>query len=73
MKRSSFLKYNTIGRDKNDEAASIVYASDGGYVTAGFTHAKGAGQADMWIVKLEKEGKMLWDKEILLMYNFSSE
>ena len=51
-----------FGGSSNDEAYDIIQASDGGYVIAGTTRSKGAGNYDMWLIKTDASGKKLWDK-----------
>ena len=48
----------TYGGSAWDEAYSIVATSDGGYAVAGYTESKGAGSFDIWLLKLDKEGKL---------------
>lgn len=45
-----------------DCANSIIQTKDEGYVISGYTRSKGAGKADVWIIKLNNEGDMVWDK-----------
>jgi hypothetical protein len=52
----------TFGGSKYDEAKSIQQTSDGGYIVAGYTELKGAGQDDAWLIKLDKNGNKEWDK-----------
>jgi len=52
----------TFGGYHPDEADSIVQARDGGYVVAGWTESKGAGKADVWVIKLDKDGNKVWDR-----------
>jgi len=54
----------TIGGSNDDEAISIIQSSDGGYVVAGNTRSFGAGGGDMYIVKLDSAGNVLWTKTI---------
>ncbi|MCB0688245.1 MAG: caspase family protein [Saprospiraceae bacterium] len=35
---------------------------DGGIVLSGVTNSKGAGDLDMWLVKLNKDGELEWDR-----------
>lgn len=46
----------TIGGTGEDKANSIIQTTDGGYVLAGYTYSFGAGQSDMYIVKLDADG-----------------
>ncbi|MSP92972.1 MAG: hypothetical protein EXR79_14425 [Myxococcales bacterium] len=41
---------------------ALAPAADGGLLVIGRTYAKGAGDADVWLVRLDKAGKQLWDK-----------
>jgi hypothetical protein len=58
----SFAK--TIGGSENEFAISITHSSDGGYVVAGFTQSFGAGGWDMYVVKLDSSGNVVWTKTI---------
>jgi uncharacterized delta-60 repeat protein len=49
------------GRDE-DEAVAIQQTSDGGYVVAGETQSFGAGDWDVWILKLNENGTVQWQK-----------
>jgi uncharacterized delta-60 repeat protein len=52
----------TYGGSSHDEAYSIQQTTDGGYVVAGETSSKGAGEADFWVIKLDPNGDIIWDK-----------
>jgi uncharacterized protein YpmB len=52
----------TYGGKENDGAYSIVESEDGGYVICGYTWSKGNGRDDGWVFKIDKNGKLLWDK-----------
>jgi len=52
----------TLGGASEDWANSIVQTEDEGYMVAGWTKSMGAGKTDVWIVKLNKNGDLLWDK-----------
>jgi hypothetical protein len=54
----------TIGGSSEDVANSIIQSSDGGYVVAGGTKSFGAGGWDMYVVKLDSSGNVLWTKTI---------
>jgi uncharacterized delta-60 repeat protein len=54
----------TIGGSYHDEANSIIQSSDGGYVVAGWTESFGAVGRDMYVVKLDSSGNVLWTKTI---------
>ena len=46
----------------DDRATSLIQITDGGYAVAGLTSSKGAGGEDFWVIKLDKQGKMVWDR-----------
>ena len=54
----------TIGGSFSDYARSIIRSSDGGFVVAGYTNSFGAGGYDIYIVKLDSLGNVLWTKTI---------
>ena len=54
--------YKTFGGSGEDMATSIIQTTDGGFAVAGYTYSKGAGDADFWIVKLDENGKKIWDE-----------
>lgn len=58
----NLLWEKTFGGDKNDKACSIKQTTDEGYIVAGYTESKGLGDRDMWILKLDKNGNLVWDK-----------
>jgi hypothetical protein len=62
----------TIGGFGNDYATSMVNASDGGYIIAGSSDSdisglktqNSKGAEDYWIVKIDTQGNILWQKTI---------
>jgi len=52
----------TYGGTNNDFGRSVIRTSDGGYALAGYTYSSGAGNADVYLVKLDSVGNMLWSK-----------
>jgi hypothetical protein len=54
----------TIGGKKEDLGLSLIQTSDGGYAIAGATYSFGAGEADVYVVKLDANGNLLWTKTI---------
>lgn len=54
----------SIGGANTDGASSIIRTTDGGYAVAGSTSSFGAGDFDMYIVKLDANGNVQWSKTI---------
>jgi len=54
----------TIGGPKDDRGFSLIQTSDGGYAIAGSTTSFGAGEADIYVVKLDAHGNLQWTKTI---------
>ena len=54
--------YKTYGGSGDDHAYSIQQTSDGGYVLAGETDSFGAGNTDIWIIKIASDGTIEWQK-----------
>jgi len=54
----------TIGGKGWDVGNSLIQTSDGGYAIAGYTSSFGAGQLDVYVVKLDSTGNLQWTKTI---------
>ena len=54
----------TFGGNKWDNASSIISTPDSGYIVAGNTWSKGTSSGDLWILKLDAFGNLLWEKII---------
>ena len=52
----------TYGDTADDEGQSVVNASDFGFVIAGYTESYGAGWRDIWLIKTDASGQVLWNK-----------
>jgi len=52
----------TYGGSGDDVANSIQQTSDGGYIVAGYTSSFGAGNRDVWVLKLDADGSVAWQK-----------
>jgi hypothetical protein len=50
------------GGTDDDWAYAIAPTSDGGYVVAGRTKSFGAGRMDVWVLKLDGQGNVQWQK-----------
>ena len=51
-----------FGGYRNDGANDIRQTLDGGYIVAGYTRSFGAGGTDFWVLKLDGNGKEVWQK-----------
>ncbi|HLA38021.1 MAG TPA: hypothetical protein VJZ02_06120 [Candidatus Brocadiales bacterium] len=52
----------TYGGVSSDGASSVQQTSDGGYIVAGRTKSFGAGDCDIWVLKLRGDGAAEWQK-----------
>jgi len=52
----------TFGGEDNDRALSIHQTTDGGYIVAGWTKSFGSGGYDVYILKLNSNGEVEWQK-----------
>ncbi|MBI5635246.1 MAG: SBBP repeat-containing protein, partial [Nitrospirae bacterium] len=52
----------TFGGTGTDEAYSVAQTADGGYVVAAFSMSFGSGNGDAWVLKLNADGSLAWQK-----------
>jgi uncharacterized delta-60 repeat protein len=52
----------TYGGGTWDAASSVQETFDGGYVVAGYTRSFGQGDSDVWVLKLNADGTIDWEK-----------
>ena len=52
----------TFGGEGEDQAYSIQETTDGGYIVAGYTNSFGAGGYDVYVLKLNSDGSLAWQK-----------
>ena len=58
----NILWSETFGGKQTDVARCIVQTSDGGYAVGGFSHSFSRGNSDVWLLRLDENGKELWSK-----------
>jgi len=51
-----------FGGSESDSCHSIQQTSDGGYIAAGETESFGAGLTDFWVLKLDPNGNIEWQR-----------
>jgi uncharacterized delta-60 repeat protein len=59
----------TYGGTSTDDFYSVQQTSDGGYIVAGYTFSFGAGGNDVWVLKLNSDGTIAWQKTYGIMTN----
>lgn len=52
----------TFGGDKFDRGKAIMAAEEGAFVIVGETASSGAGDWDVYVVKVDQDGNEIWDK-----------
>jgi hypothetical protein len=52
----------TFGGSKMEYGSSVRQTSDGGYIVGGFTGSYGMGGNDAWLVKVDTQGDLEWNK-----------
>jgi predicted secreted protein len=52
----------TYGGRGNDLSGAVQQTSDGGYIIGGITSSFGSGGDDIWVIKTDASGNILWDK-----------
>lgn len=64
MLRAQSQLCRTYGGPGDEKCYALVEASDGGYVMAGQTNSFGAGGIDVYVVKINAPGNIVWTKTI---------
>jgi len=52
----------TYGGGGFDRFYSVIQTDDGGYVLAGMTNSSGAGDYDMWLMRVNANGEEIWSR-----------
>ena len=63
------LEWDKTFGGKGWDYATSIQQTEGGYIAAGTTTSKGAGGDDAWILKLDLNGELMWDKTFGVSYN----
>ncbi len=58
----TLLWRKTYGNTMNDGGASIVHTADDGYALTGFKEAVPEADPDLWVLKTDNEGNLLWEQ-----------
>ncbi|MFH1438226.1 MAG: hypothetical protein ABIJ56_21135 [Pseudomonadota bacterium] len=53
-----------VGGDEDERAVAMLIGSDGTVVMVGTTESFGAGASDIWVVRLDAGGSVLWQKTV---------
>ena len=56
--------HTTYGGKKEDIGKKINSFSDGSFLLSGETKSSGSGEKDIWIIKIDNNGKILWENTI---------
>lgn len=61
-KKGNIIWHKCFGGHKGDEILSLIEAENGNFFTVGSTSSIGLGEDDVWVMKLNSEGKRIWEK-----------
>jgi len=53
----------TFGGSEEDRVSSIAPLLEGGYMVVGSSESQSSGEDDLWVVKLDVEGSIVWEKK----------
>ncbi|MEZ4884099.1 MAG: hypothetical protein R3E32_05105 [Chitinophagales bacterium] len=52
----------TYGGEKQDIGLKVIALQDGNFVLSGLTQSQGMGKGDVWLLKIDADGDVLWEK-----------
>ena len=52
----------TFGGSQNDYGYSVVSTNDAGFVVTGLTRSQGDNNGDAWLIKVDSEGEVQWER-----------
>jgi uncharacterized delta-60 repeat protein len=52
----------SFGGTRSDQVYAVASTQDGGVAVAGHTRSKGAGKSDIWVLRLDPNGMLLWER-----------
>jgi predicted secreted protein len=62
---------STHGGPADEEGLSIAQTNDGGYVAAGACGSQSAGHREIWVLKLDENGDLDWDRTLAGDWGYS--
>ncbi len=58
----TILWERTCGGGEDEKAIAVAVPPGGGFIVAGSTASKGAGKGDVWVLRLDPSGRLLWER-----------
>ncbi len=66
----AILWSSTYGGSNADGGSAVVPVNGGGYIVCGSTESSGAGNADIWLIRLDSDGSVSVDEQISTVNQF---